>query len=153
MTEKDLSPLAEVTPQVPPASADEGQALARDKSGKFVKGVKTGGRKKGSKNRITRERQALEAALREYMNKKPNRAKIQMAIDRLIDMAIESNDEKVAIAAIKVLTDKVLAQAKQVDDQGSQEAPKVQIEITNFTQEKDVTPRVIIDQVTHEETE
>lgn len=146
-TEKDLSTAGEISPHVPPVSPADGQALTRDIAGKFVKGVKTGGRKKGSKNRITKERQALEAALRQYMNKKPNRHKIQRVIDRLINMALSSEDEKVAIMAIKVLTDKVLAQAKQVDDLGSQTAPIVTVIIDNQTKEKDVTPpRVIIDQ-------
>ena len=59
-SEKDLAPAEVVTPHVPPAASAEGGALTRNATGQFVKGVKTGGRKVGSRNRITEERQALD---------------------------------------------------------------------------------------------
>lgn len=146
--DKDLAPATDVTPHVPPASAAEGKALTRDSKGRFLKGVKTGGRELGSKNRITNERNALEAALREYMNKPERKKKMFAAIDHLLDLSVSENDDKIAIGAMKVLFDKVLATAKQPDDATQQEQPKVQIIIENHTTGQDVTPpKVIIDQI------
>ena len=139
------APSGEVTPHVPPADSGEGRAL----NGTFAPGNNLAtGRPKGSRNVATRERLALEAALREYMNKPERVLKIQKAIDRLVDLAATGADEKIAVAALKVLTDKVLATAKQEDQQADTKAPVVHVVIDNLTQspEKDVTPRVIIDQ-------
>lgn len=146
-SEKDLAPAEVVTPHVPPAASAEGGALSRTATGQFVKGVKTGGRKVGSRNRITEERQALEAALRQYMARPDKRKKIYAVFDHLLDLAVNADDEKTSVMAIKVLFGKILAEAKQVDDIADREVPKVQIIIENYTTDaRDVTPpRVIID--------
>jgi hypothetical protein len=152
---KVLAPAEEVSPHVPPAPSAEGQAVeGRDEAGRFVAGNKEGkGREKGSRNVATRERLALEAALRQYMNNPVRKAKIMLAIDRLVHIAATAEDDKTAINAIKVLTDKVLATAKQEDAQGDQKAPVVHVVIENLTTkpEKDVTPRVIIEQEDNDE--
>lgn len=140
---KDPSPSGKVTPHVPPAEPGEGRAL----NGTFAPGNKLAkGREKGSRNVATQERLALEAVLREYMNQPEKVQLIERAIDRLMNIAAFSDEEKNAVAAIKVLTDKVLATAKQEDQNTEQKAPVVHVVIDNLTARDVTPPRVVIDQ-------
>ena len=93
---------------------------------------------------------ALEGALREYMGKPERKAKIIKAVDRLIDLAAESPDEKVAVNALKVLLDKVMSSAKQDEDGATREAPEVRIIIENATAR--VAPKIIDAEFTEEES-
>lgn len=148
MIEKDPAPAGAIASLPAADAALEGRAP----TGQFVAG-KSGnpaGRAPGSKNFVTKERLALEGALREYMGHPDRKAKIIKAIDRLIDISAESLDEKVAVGALKVLLDKVMSSAKQDEDMAAKEAPTVTIIIENTTA-RPSTAKIIDAEFTEEE--
>ena len=113
---------SEAAPAVPPAEAPDPFHVpakpGRDEEGKFVAGHQHSvGRPKGSRNRITEERLALEAALREYLGEEGNANKAKAAIDRIFTIASQGED-KDAIQAIKLLLDKVMTSPKQEETGG-----------------------------------
>jgi hypothetical protein len=90
------------------------------------------GRKPGSKNYVTQQRLAMEAALRDYMHTPTRRAKIMKLIDRVLDVGLTGEDKN-AVAAAKIIFDKVLGSVKQDDDASSKAPPKVVVVIENAT--------------------
>jgi len=100
----------------------------RDDKGRFLKGQSgnPAGLPAGTRQRITQEKLAMEQALRLYMADEKNARRILGSIDRLLDI-VETGEDKVAVSAIKVLTDKVLPTLKPEEEQ--QKGPN-RIEIT-----------------------
>lgn len=100
----------------------------RDEKGRFIKGQSGNpkGLPVGTRQRITQEKLAMEQALREYMADESRFDRIKGSIDRLLDI-IENGEDKVAVSAVKVLTDKVLPTLKPEED--TQKGP-AQIQIT-----------------------
>lgn len=135
---------------LPAADAAPGD---RAPTGQFVAG-KSGnpaGRAPGSKNFVTKERLALEGALREYMGHPERKAKIIKAIDRLIDLASNEHvEDKISVGALKVLLDKVMSSAKQDEDMTAKEAPEIRIIIENTTA-RPATAKIIDAEFTEEE--
>jgi len=84
--------------------------VERDDKGRFTPGQSgnPAGKAKGLKNYITHERLMLESALRDYVGKPEQRAKLIEGIDRVLTIATQSEDEKHAISAMKLLLDRVL---------------------------------------------
>jgi len=89
----------------------------RDEKGRFVKGVSGNpkGLAPGTRQRITREKLAMEQALREYMAEPQRFDRIRGSIDRILDI-VERGEAKVAVSAFKVLSDKVLPTLKPEED-------------------------------------
>ena len=145
------------TEKAPPAAGADTSLPVKDAApavrapnGTFVAGRSGNpkGREVGSKNYVTKERLALEGAIRAYIGNANLRPKLIKAVDRLIDIAGESPDEKVAVNAMKVLFDKILSSAKQDEDGSIKEAPEVRIIIENATAR--VAPKVIDAEFTEE---
>jgi len=145
------------TEKAPPAAGaatslpvKDAAPAVRAPNGTFVPGSSGNpkGREAGSKNFVTKERLALEGAIRAYLGNANLRPKLIKAVDRLIDIAGESPDEKVAVNAMKVLFDKILSSAKQDEDGSIKEAPEVRIIIENATAR--VAPKVIDAEFTEE---
>lgn len=92
----------------------------RDELGRWVKGQSGNaqGKPKGLKNYITRERMAMEAALRSYMSGEGRMERVLDSIDRMFAI-MESGEDKTAVAAFKALIgDKLLTSPKDVDTAG-----------------------------------
>lgn len=84
--------------------------VERDEQGRFPKG-KSGnpaGKAKGVRNEITLMRLTLEKALREYVGNPANAEQLLQGIDRIIHIAVNAEDDKHAIAAMKLLLEKVM---------------------------------------------
>jgi hypothetical protein len=117
--------------------------LVRDDKGRFLKGQSgnPAGRKKGSRNHIVALRESTEIALREYMSTPENAKKALKAMDALFEQAAQGE-----IAAIKLLLDKVLPQARAGADDGEGEKQRpVAIQIVNQTSDQATTPMSIVD--------
>lgn len=86
------------------------ELVVRDDKGRFVPGQSgnAAGKVKGLKNYITHERLMLESALRDYVGHPDQKAKLLAGIDRVLTIAVNSEDEKHAISAMKLLLDRVL---------------------------------------------
>lgn len=84
--------------------------VERDDKGRFTPGQSgnPAGKAKGLKNYITHERLMLESALRDYVGKPEQAAKLIAGIDRVLTIAVHSEDEKHAISAMKLLLDRVM---------------------------------------------
>jgi hypothetical protein len=100
--------------------------IVRDGGGRFVKGVSGNpkGKAKGVRNEITLMRLTLEKALREYIGNPANAEQLLAGIDRIIDIAVNSPDEKQAISAMKLLLEKVMPSMPPQVEQEAQEADK-----------------------------
>lgn len=108
----------------------------RSADGTFVAGQSgnPAGRPVGSKNYVTEQRLAMEAALRDYMHTPARRARIMRLIDRVLEIGMTGTD-KDAINAAKIMFDRVLSGAKQEDDIGGKTPPRVVVVIENMTQQ------------------
>lgn len=136
---KDAVPAGEVAVAMtdpPPASLaeDTSTEIVRDEEGKWVKGQSgnPAGRIKGARNHLTIERLALEGALRSYIANPGNLGKLKQSIDRILDIAIEGEDKQ-AVAAFKVLADKVLTAPKDSAEADQQAPSNVTLRIENLT--------------------
>lgn|SRR5690606_22661404 len=100
--------------------------IVRDEKGRFPKGVSGNpkGKAKGVRNEITLMRLTLEKALREYIGNPANAEQLLAGIDRIIDIAVNSPDEKQAISAMKLLLEKVMPSMPPQVEQEAQEADK-----------------------------
>lgn len=100
--------------------------IVRDDKGRFPKGVSGNpkGKAKGVRNEITLMRLTLEKALREYIGNPANAEMLLAGIDRIIDIAVNSPDEKQAISAMKLLLEKVMPSMPPQVEQEAQEADK-----------------------------
>ena len=85
-------------------------AVQRNPDGTFPKGVSGNplGKAKGIKNKITLERLAFEAALREYVHDPKQAMKLIRGIDRVLDIAQTAEKDADAIAAMKMLLDRTM---------------------------------------------
>lgn len=107
--------------QSPPAPAGADPSVPprrRDELGRWVRGQSgnPAGKPKGLRNYVTRERLALEAALRSYISNEDNLPKVLDGIDRMFDI-IANGDDKQAVAAFKTLYDKLLTAPKDAAEQ------------------------------------
>lgn len=83
--------------------------VTRDKDGRFVKGVSGNpvGRPEGKKNTITNLKQDLEIAIRQHLT-------VDMVTDIIDSMVTEARNG--SVGAAKLLLDKAVSNAKDVDD-------------------------------------
>lgn len=107
-------------PPSPPAPAGTDPLTpprGRDSLGRWVRGQSGNphGKPKGLRNYVTRERLALEAALRAYISNEDNLPKVLDGIDRMFDI-IANGEDKQAVAAFKALYDKLLTAPKDASD-------------------------------------
>jgi hypothetical protein len=117
--------------------------LVRDANGRFIKGQSGNpkGRPKGVRNHIVALRESTEVALREYMSTPENAKKALKALDALFEQAADGE-----IAAMKLLFDKILPQARAgADDGGGEKQKPVAVQIINQTAEQATTPVTIVD--------
>lgn len=90
-------------------------------------------RKQATKSSVTQQRIALEAGLREYIAHPEQRQILSDALDRILRISAYGLEDKDAVAAARVLFDKLLSSVKQEDDATQREVPTVTIEIVNAT--------------------
>jgi hypothetical protein len=115
--------------------------LVRDDKGRFLKGTSgnPAGKPKGSKNHLVALRRNTEVALREYMSTPENAKKALKALDALFTQAADGE-----LAAMKLLFDKILPQARAGSDEGEGEKQRpVAIQIVNQTSDKATSPVTI----------
>lgn len=106
--------------------------LVRDSGGKFVKGHSgnPAGRAKGLKNQMTLERLAFEKALRDYVHDPMRAHKLIKGIDRVLDIATSAEKDSDAIAAMKLMLDRVMpALPPQVEQEATKADNRLQIVI------------------------
>lgn len=135
------------TKKKPKKTSLEQIADGRDSKGRFIKGISGNpvGKLPGTKNQITALRENTELALREYLNSDTNRKKAITAIDRCMNIAI-AGDDKQAIAALKLLFDKILPNARGVTEQEETGNKRpVAITIVNQTSDRATSPIRAID--------
>jgi hypothetical protein len=96
------------------------RVVTRDGKGRFVPGQSgnPAGKTKGLKNYITHERLMLEVALRDYVSDPRSSKKLLAGLDRVLNIAVGSEDEKTALQAMKLLLDRVMpaAPAKEQEE-------------------------------------
>ena len=85
-------------------------SVKRTEAGRFPKGQSgnPAGKAKGVRNEITLMRLTLEKALREYVGNPANAEQLLAGIDRILEIAVNAEDDKHAIAAMKLLLEKVM---------------------------------------------
>lgn len=125
-----------------------GEEAVRDARGRFVKGVVANpkGRGKGTRNWIIEQKLAFESALREYVAHPANSKTFMSAMDNLMRIAAGEGgaEDKDAVAAMKILTDKFMASAPDAPEQAP--PPPVVVVIENHTKDvPTVKPVVIIE--------
>lgn len=101
--------------------------VTRGKNGQFMKGQSGNpkGRPKGSKNRIAEMKLELEEAIRSNLET----GQINAVVQSMVAEAINGN-----VSAGKLILDKVMSNAKAVDETG-EEQPEIVIKIENLTPE------------------
>jgi hypothetical protein len=113
------------------------ELTTRNDDGTFSKGVSGNplGRPKGKKNELTEHKQDLELAVRKAL--KP--ARIIAIVEKIATMAEEGN-----LRAAKLILDKVISNAKDVDDVDNKGVGGITIRIENATfaakREQQITP-------------
>lgn len=107
---------------------------------------------KGTRNEITLLRLTLEKALREYIGNPANAEQLLAGIDRIIDIAVNSPDEKQAISAMKLLLEKVMPSMPPQVEQEAQEADR-RLQIIIQTNPDAKVPIQVIENVEYEEIE
>ncbi len=106
--------------------------VVRDKGGRFVKGVSgnPAGKAKGIRNQMTLERLAFEKALRDYVHDPLQAEKLVQGIDRLLRIAQFAEKDSDAIAAMKIMLDRVMPNMPpQVAEDAAKADNKLQIVI------------------------
>lgn len=102
------------------------EVVTRDAEGKFLAGVSGNplGRPKGKKNELTELKQDLEIAVRKSLPV----SRITKIVEKVAQMAEEGN-----LRAAKLLLDKVISNAKDVDDVDDKATGGIRIVIENAT--------------------
>jgi hypothetical protein len=117
-------------------------ALVHDKDGKFVKGhPPMGGRPKGSKNRITLAKLALEESLRDALG--PEMAKVAS----LVVQQAKDGDK----ASQKLVWDAIMSKQTVSDEKNAGTKQEIRVRTMNVNR-GDVIEGEIIDDSTNEET-
>lgn len=118
------------SPPAPAGSAPSTPPTERNQLGRWVKGQSgnPAGKPKGLKSFITKERMAMEAALRSYISGDKGMNAVLDGIDRVFDI-MKNGEDREAIAAFKLISDKLLTSPKD-SDQGGHETPQLQVIIT-----------------------
>lgn len=100
--------------------------VVRDSKGRFVPGQSgnPAGKAKGLKNYITHERLMLEAALRDYVADPEQAQKLLQGIDRVLSIAVEGEDDKQALTAMKLLLDRVMPAAPPKEQEEGEKLDK-----------------------------
>lgn len=104
--------------------------IQRDHKGRFLPGQSGNpeGKAKGLRNYITHERLMLEAALRDYVADPSQAQKLLSGLDRVLNIAVDSEDEKTALQAMKLLLDRVMpAMPPKEQEEAQQTDKKLQI--------------------------
>jgi len=106
--------------------------VVRDGNGRFIKGQSGNplGKAKGIRNQMTLERIAFEKALRDYVHD-PNQAlKLVKGIDRVLGIAANAEKDSDAIAAMKLMLDRVMpAMPEKVAEEAEKTDNRLQIVI------------------------
>lgn len=106
--------------------------VVRDTKGRFVKGSSGNplGKAKGIKNQMTLERLAFEKALRDYVHDPRQAHRLVEGIDRVLRIASTAEKDSDAIAAMKLMLDRVMpAMPPQVAEEAERTDNKLQIVI------------------------
>lgn len=84
--------------------------VVRDDSGRFVTGFSGNplGKARGVKNQMTLERIAFEKALRDYVHDPARAHRLLKGIDRVLMIAETAEKDSDAIAAMKLMLDRVM---------------------------------------------
>ena len=84
--------------------------VVRDNKGRFVKGSSGNplGKAKGIRNTMTLERLAFEKALRDYVHDPRQAEQLVKGIDRLLNIAQYAERDSDALAAMKIMLDRVM---------------------------------------------
>lgn len=86
-----------------------------------------------TKSSVMKQRLALEAGLRDYIAHPNRRKMLRDALDRIMRIAAYGIEDKDAVRAWAVLSDKLMSTAKQEEEASSNKAPEVRIVIENAT--------------------
>jgi hypothetical protein len=115
----------------------------RNQLGQWVRGQSGNpkGKARGLKNFVTLERLALEAGLRSYLASDSNIDKLLKGFDRLFGI-IEQGGDKEAIAAFKILADKLMTAPKETNEE-SQGPQQLTVVITQARGGDEPAMRVI----------
>ena len=106
--------------------------VVRDDKGRFIKGQSGNpqGKAKGIRNQMTLERLAFEKALRDYVHDPRQAEKLVAGIDRLLGIAQFAEKDSDAIAAMKLMLDRVMPNMPpQVAEDAAKADNKLQIVI------------------------
>ena len=127
--------------------------VPRDSKGRFLKGVggNPSGRPKGSRNYIKEVQVAHEATLREFLADPKNRKGVENGIANIIRIMQEGEDSH-AVAAGKLLLDKLMPKNASLDDAAGKGNSPIQINIVNPTTTPiDEVPGITIENPTQED--
>jgi hypothetical protein len=106
--------------------------IVRDTRGRFQKGQSGNplGKAKGLRNQMTLERIAFEKALREYVADPLQATKLVHGINRVLDIAVSAEKDSDAIAAMKLMLDRVMpAMPAQIGEEAEKTDTRLQITI------------------------
>lgn len=104
--------------------------VVRDDKGRFVAGQSGNplGKAKGVRNQMTLERVAFEKALRDYVHDPLRAEKLISGIDRVLQIAAFAEKDSDAIAAMKLMLDRVMpALPPQVSEEAEKTDNRLQI--------------------------
>jgi hypothetical protein len=104
--------------------------VVRDDCGRFVAGQSGNplGKAKGLRNQMTLERLAFEKALRDYVHQPARAERLLKGIDRVLRIAETAEKDSDAIAAMKLMLDRVMpALPPQVGDEAANTSKRLEI--------------------------
>jgi hypothetical protein len=113
--------------------------VVRDDNGRFVKGQSGNplGKAKGIRNQMTLERVAFEKALRDYVHDPLRAERLIAGIDRVLRIAGSAEKDSDAIAAMKLMLDRVMpVMPPQVAEEAESADKRLQIIIQTNPQAK-----------------
>lgn len=122
--------------------------IVRDNRGRFVPGQSGNplGKAKGVRNQMTLERLAFEKALRDYVHDPDRAHRLLRGIDRVLNIAETADKDADAIAAMKLMLDRVMpAMPAKVGDEAEQTDRRLEIHI-NTNGQADAPITIIADE-------